>query len=58
MKVGDLIRQLHTAPTQPVAWTQAAVAAEDASAVAALFDDEERLMQMPVQRFMAALVRH
>ncbi|MCX7035346.1 MAG: hypothetical protein NT064_02010 [Proteobacteria bacterium] len=58
MKVGDLIRQLHTAPTQPVAWMQAAVAAEDASAVAALFDDEERLMQMPVQRFMAALVRH
>jgi len=58
MTVGDLIRQLRAAPTQPAAWMQATAAAEDASAVAALFDDEERLVQMPVQRFVAALVRH
>ena len=57
MTVGELMMQIHAAALPPSHWMQAPEAAES-SAVAVLFDDAQQLAQMPVQRFVAALVRH
>lgn len=58
LTVGELMMQLQAAALPQTSWMGASAAAPEASAVAVLFDDEAQLVQLPVQRFVAALVRH
>lgn len=56
--VGELMMQMDAAALPQASWMHAAESVAEPSAIAVLFDDAQRLTQLPVQRFVAALVRH
>ena len=58
MTMGELMRQIHAVGLSQGSWMQRPAVAAEPAAVAVLFDDAQQLAQMPVQRFVAALVRH